>query len=343
MTTRITIHDRLGRPLSEIEAIFNRSWVMNDYGTGTITLTTRDMNTLENLLQFGNLVYAEHDSLPDWVGVVDQPRTWGNETVTITVYGYAYLLNWFITPKVMRVRGAGGGIFKELIDVAINQYKCNYISYDEVYGGGGNHNLEFNFYPLFQALKTLMGKTNGNFYFDPYLNNKNELKIEANYYRRMGALQNFTLYEGTNLTMVGAPLREQGKIVNRVTVYGQGSTWASRAAATVSDSDSISLYGVRHASYNSNNQTVNQLRTEAQNKLNKLAYPRISYKCEAIDVGDTFSWLRLGNTLRVEYYTAGFTDGAIGMKGLLRIKQMDYDEAQNKVVLYGEETDESRL
>lgn len=342
MTSRITVHDRQGRPLSEIEAVFNRSWVLNNYGTGTITLTTRDMNTLENILQFGNLIYAEHDKLPDWVGVIDQPRTWGNETVAITVYGYAYLLNWFITPKVMTTSGSGGSIFKKLIDIAMNTYKCDYLSYDDVYGGGSTYDVEFNFYSVFQALKTLMGKTNGNFYFDPYLNDKNELKINVNYYQKMGSAQDFTLYEGTNLAMVGTPLREQGKIANMVTVYGDGSKWSSRASATATDPDSISLYGQRHIVYYSANKTNTQLSAEAKNKLKLLSKPRQSFKCEAIDIDDTFQWLKLGDTLWVEYYTAGFTDGALGKRGAIRIKQMDFDEARNKVVLYGDE-DESEL
>ena len=72
MSSRVSIYDKSGQWLTEVNTTFNRVYKLNEFGIGSFTLSTDDDKCREDYLQFGNYVYIEHDKLPVWSGMIER-------------------------------------------------------------------------------------------------------------------------------------------------------------------------------------------------------------------------------------------------------------------------------
>ena len=76
--SRMSIYDKSGIYLTEIDADIDRTWKINDYGKATFTISKEDVKAVYEYIRFGNLIYIEHNKLPAWAGVIDPPRDWAS-------------------------------------------------------------------------------------------------------------------------------------------------------------------------------------------------------------------------------------------------------------------------
>ena len=88
-----TIYSRDGTPIADIRASVMRSWLLNDVGQAVFSFPVTDVKCNAEILQYGNILYCQHDTLPDWVGVIDTPLRWHHGYIEIMAYEMPYLLN----------------------------------------------------------------------------------------------------------------------------------------------------------------------------------------------------------------------------------------------------------
>ena len=112
----LSIFDKFGVRIAEVKpSDLQCSWLMNDVGLMQFTLPKTDPAVREDYLQPGNFVYFQHDSAPDWGGVIWTPRNWSADTVTVTAHESAFQWRRFVTPGEYTLNGAPGSIYNRLI------------------------------------------------------------------------------------------------------------------------------------------------------------------------------------------------------------------------------------
>ena len=337
MSSRISIYDKSGQWLTEVNATFNRVYKLNEFGMGTFTLSTDDDKCREDYLQFGNYIYAEHDKLPSWGGMIDTPRQWGHGKVTITAYSGEYILTTRITKRNTTLSGQWGTIFQELIETTIDAPNLNIIKIGSIFGGGKSTKQNYRFESLYEASKKLAKESGQDFDILPVIDDNGRLFFEANWYERKGMQKTFTLYEDHNIELSERLLVEQGRIANQLRVHGEGATQDTKPNQRVTDIESIGKYGARYLFLNARGDDVE---ASADSLLIEYANPRKTYDINAIDKGDTFYHCRVGDILPVSCYSVGFSGSGFGTAADVRILQMNYNDEKNTLKLVADEVRE---
>ena len=336
MTTRITIFDNAGARIGEIDANVTRSWKLNDYGVGQFTLSLEDAKAVVEYLQFGNFVYMTNDKLPDWGGMIDTPRTWGVGTITSSIYQAEYALRSENTgQRISKFSGSPGGIFTELTRVKVGTTIP--ILPGDIFGSGVNQIKIYNYAEVYQAVKDLSDENGHDWGLEPTIDGNGSLYFTANWYQRKGVDRQYHLYEDLNIRLSDRALIEQGTISNRVIGFGNGSAWTSKPVAGASDQISASKYGDRNIAISVSVDTESQVREGVRNYLAENKEPRKTFDIVALDVGDTYKNIRIGDTLPIDFYTIGFTGGNIGLSTRVRVLQMAYDDINNQLKLVVDE------
>jgi hypothetical protein len=82
---RIVTHDRLGRPLGELDRATNvsRSYALSKSTQLTFDVSLSDPKCTAELLRFNNIIIVYSDVWPTWSGFI-KARTWSEDTLTIT-------------------------------------------------------------------------------------------------------------------------------------------------------------------------------------------------------------------------------------------------------------------
>jgi len=341
MASRITIYDKSGQYLTEVNATFNREYKLNEFGSGTFTLSTADEKCRDDYLQFGNFVMVEHEKLPAWGGMIDTPQIWGNGQVTSTVYSAEYILTCLITDSVMPVSGTPGTIFSELVKRLFNRNKAgadySIVGLGNVYGGGAAISRSYQWNGLYAEITRLCKDTGFDFDFEPQIDANGRLYFLANFYEKRGMLKPFTLYEDLNIELSSTPLRVQGRIANLILIFGPGANAWSRPRLSGNNDESWGKYGGRWLVQAA--QGID-LTTEVNALLKEHAEPRKTFSLTAIDVGDTFYQLRVGDKFPVSFHSVGFSGSGFGTNETVRILQMKYDEGQNRLALVADQVKE---
>jgi hypothetical protein len=128
---------------------------------------------------------------------------------------------------------------------------------------------------------------------------------------------------------------EDGKIVNDLLGYGDGQDWEARPKFPGVDEESIITYGLRQASeYFSgvtNSQTV---KANVKDRISKKKDSLKNIKLKAINIGDTFKYIDLGNIMSLRLQNMGFNTSEIGFEADVRIMAMTYNpDTKNKIDL----------
>jgi len=144
--------------------------------------------------------------------------------------------------------------------------------------------------------------------------------------------------DGGNLEENNKMLVEDDPLINEWFAYGDGETWTSKPSATVNNQLSIQKYGLRQGVQEYSGVTNEAtLVTNANQELSTTREPLRTGKINALNVGDTFSQLALGNRLTLRLEKIGFT-GTAQYETLVRIIGMKYDpEDKNVIELVTEE------
>ena len=333
--SRIMIFNNAGFKLCEIDADAPRSWMIGQYGRSSFTIPVISDKCRKQFIQFGNLVLIEHEKLPAWGGVIDPPRTWGNNLVEVTAYSAEYLLK-FRSTGFDDMKITAGAMFKELINIANRVADTRLITAGPIDEGGESILFELRNETIYDFAKKRITDAGYEWRIKPVLIN-NRLQFEASLYEKFESDTNMVLSEGYNIELGDSTLVEDGEIYNQILGFGKGSVWKNRYKYTAFDLQSQSDYGFRDFSLDVDEGGKVNVEKYTDEYLAVYKEARKKFDLSALDYGDTWKYLDLGNILKVELSVCGFNGDKLGTTADVRIAGMSYDESVGTVRLICEE------
>ena len=332
---RIRIFNRSGLELASFRADVNRSWAIGYEGRASFNYASRKTEIVnESVLQFGNYLLIENSRLPAWVGIIDTPRGWDSQTVEVNAYTLERMFKYRRGALERKLTGSAGNIFAEFINV-INTAEPTILQAGNIWAGGDRREETINPNTLERNLQQIQERSKEEYDFTPIIQN-GKLVILANWYSKLGNSVSCNLYsasKGGNIEM--ATMSEDDEIINNLLGYGDGMAWSSRPVRIMSDTASITAYGLRQSSSNWNG--VSSPATLDANNLELVTQkrnPRRIYQLTALNIGDTFDYIKLGNTLPLIMDNLGFVKSVRGTVTNVRIMGMSYNpQAGQKIKL----------
>ena len=342
MASNLRIFDHFAKSLAYLEAPTTpRSWVLNGYGKAEFSLGLQYLQDRfnpreETIVKYNNLVFITHvptqdaagnvnGKLPDWVGIILPDRNWTFRVLGVTAYSAEAILTFRPMP-LTAIKGTPGSMFKEMLNYA------HAVADDIVIQPGIIEDIPEQFADslvtsAYDHIKKLCMNAGMNFDVTGQIDSRGNLQLYANLYRRKGADTRLELTQDN--TEGGGPLlTEQGTPYNVVYGYTQASTKESRYFAKGVNQASVDKYGVL-----AKNQTFSGIRDQtalanaAQTMADALAEPVKMIRRVALDSGDTFDSLAVGNTVGVKDTTVGFKPGGgFGFEARARILSLDYND-----------------
>lgn len=323
---RVLVGDLSGTILAEIEPDLGAlSWRLNEVGTFSFTIARNDSKATAEILRFGNRVLVEFDNgLPNWGGVIDPPRDWRDNRITVNCYSGEYLLGLRTTDKGRYFSGQDVGyIFSALINEA-NAVRATGVTVGSVWGGGPSHYPEYHYKSLLEIVRESICDRLSSCEFDvTAVESGGVIRFQANLYERKGADRvGVALVEGENLTPVR--LVEQGDIRNAIYLAGAGTNWGvERITSEVSDINSISTYGLREKGEVFADVSVQgTLDGHAANQLAEYKDPHNMLDLEAINLAPgLYQDYDVGDSVSVMMHSVGFG----GYSGMVRVMAREYN------------------
>ncbi len=327
---RIRIFNRSGVELASFQASISRSWAIGREGRASFEYPSRKTDVVnENVLQFGNYLLVENSRLPAWVGIIDTPREWDKDVITVNAYTLERLFKYRIGTPDDKLSGSAGQIWKKLIDT-INSAEKTILVAGEAWDGGTSREETLTANSIENNLKQLQERSGEDYNFRPVIL-RGKLVVYGDWYKSLGVETPLTLLEGGNIE--SATMREDGTIINSVLGYGDGITWTSRQRAIEVNTDSVASYGLRQDGEEYTGVTV--LTTVQNNNseyIRRNSKPRKIFQITALNVGDTFDYIALGNRVNVKFTNMGFYNSAIGTFARTRILGMSYNPRQGQKI-----------
>jgi hypothetical protein len=335
---RIRIFDREGFPLAEFRASIPRSFLIGDEGRAAFTYPSRKTQIVnKDVLRFGNWLLIENSLLPPWVGVVDVPREWDARRVTVTAYTPERVFSWRRGPLEERLTASPGAIFEKLLQY-VNSAEATIIRLGNIYRGGLQMEETINPTKLNEDLKRIWERSGEEYQWRPVVGADGKLTVLADWQSRIGADTGILLQEGKhggNIEATGNIMVEDGPIVNDLLAVGDGESWTSRPTQTIVDTTSRGEYGLRQDSKEYSG--VTNLQTLADNGAKEIAafaQPANAFQINALNIGNTFSYIRLGNRFALQLENIGFYGGGVGYSTTVRVLAMSYSpDTKNKIQL----------
>ena len=328
---RIRIFDRTGRALVEFRAAVSRSWAIGLEGRANMMLASREADYVyRGALEFGNWLLVENDTLPAWVGVIDTPRIWSARTVEVNAYTPERVFSWrrgLSTSEI--IEGSAGNIFRRLLEV-INQQEKTIIQTGDLWTGGIKRQETITVAPLDIDLRRIYERSGEEYNWRP-VTEFSGLAVYADWANKLGEFTQIELNESKDGGNVENPwMYEDGRIINDLFGYGDGLTWASRPQFRTVDAESVALYGLRQD--DREYQGVKEIDTVSNNNnafINRFRNAQKVFDLTALNVGETFRYIQLGNTMRLRLQSIGF-DG--GTDTLVRIVGMSYNPVEGQKI-----------
>lgn len=336
---RVRIFNRAGLPVAEFQTQVERSWVIGDEGRARFYYANRNSDIVnENVLQFGNWLLVQNSLLPAWVGVIDAPRRWQSHEVEVSAYTPQRVFEWRRGPIEEIHNQTPGALFTILIN-KINSAETTILRPGNIYQGVSIQET-LNPTLLSRDLQRIYERSGEEYTFRPVVDSNGRLAVYCDWLQTLGESTQAILQsgEGGNLEDSRRIWIEDDPIVNDVLAYGDGETWASKPLATAGDVASQQKYGLRQSSEEYSGVTnVSTLETNAIQKIAETKEPIRTGKVNAINIGDTFKYIGLGNRLTLRFEKVGFT-GTAKYDTRIRIIGMQYKpEDKNKIELVIEE------
>lgn len=335
MPTRVEVYSRKGVLLTEIIGPdTTTAWKLNGIGQAKLSVAKTDPAVTEEYLRFGNGIRIRNGEAGDWGGVLAPPRDWFANSITLTAYTAEYRLKGRNSYSAAYT-GAAGDMFTSIIDEANRNEDTGIDLYNAHSGGGswtepGDNNL----YAIMTRIANRSGQDWG---FVPVLDSGNRLRFNAYWYDRRGTDWDFALEEGRNIKASEGSLflSEQGDIANSLTL--RAYTDGNSEDVNVSDLSSQETYGLL--------QDFRTLRIpDGLNRsvyaallLSQSASPRKTYYPIALNVGNTFDYLGLGDSVELKLKRYGFTGSQLGTTTRVRILAKEYSEKSGEMRLVVDE------
>lgn len=361
--SRVRIFSPSGIELAEMGVATQRSWSLTTVGRCDFTLPVYDARRGAGvnpqcspaLLNYGNLLLVEHTPsknadgtfngvLPPWVGIIMPTQEWSYGKVKLTAYAAEQVLKYRTTPMPFDATGTPGTIFKQIILWA-NDWNYNPSAYPIQIGQidyGGSSTTRTMKVSAMEEIQALIKDSGGDWSITPFVTSNNQLQLVANYYLSMGVNVGRIL-SSVDVNNADPVYLEQGEFYNWVRGYSAAASTGNRNFATAINQASLAQHGLLGT-----NQIFSALGGEysiageqavlnaTQTFLQKNATPTRTVAPNVLDVGNDFSFLRLGNTWGIALDTVGFTNGQLGLFGTVRITAMEYTELQNNCRIAGE-------
>ena len=326
MTDRLRIFNRSGFLLAEFSVSVSRSYVLGARSTASFEVATNQTYCTDNVLNFFNWVVVESTNKPDWVGLISS-RVWGKSTVTITALTPEFLLSKRIGDKETLIQGSAGMIFSEIIR-QVNRDDVTILKVGEVYIGA---DMEETIDPtsLDRDLKRIFERSKEEYLWRPGFDSAGKLSVYGDWVKQAGVDKNFTLWQasgGGNIELNDRTLVEDAPDGNYIYGYGNGITWDAKPIAISTDTTSRNKYGLIQKSVSYYGlKTIDAIQKNADAELLLSKDSANVYNVKAIDNGDTFANLALGNVLNLNLTNVGFLSGVLGTIIKVRIIGMMYD------------------
>jgi hypothetical protein len=344
MPSRITVFEpHQGFAIAEPTASTTRSWLLDAVGQCQFTLASfTDPNCNRKTLQYGNLVLVEHiptkdefgnfrGQLPPWVGVILPPQQWDYGTLTITVQSAEALLLARPMPFTP-VTGHAGQIYQKILEYG-NDFGGVLIEPGEVFTGGATDKRDLRLTALEEA-SALASDFSNDFDVTPVVTSgPRTLDLFGNWYYQKGVVISGAFTEGAGGNMRLPKLTEQGTLYNVVNGYNSSGSTSKRITSTRKDRESIGDYAALGTNQTFNATTQSGIDQATASFLSAHSRPEITLELTALDVGNTFAGLAVGNVWNVSLKSVGFTGGNIGFDGAVRLLGVEYDDAMNEARL----------
>lgn len=334
---RIQIFNREGFAVAEFKATIDRSWAIGDEGRAAFTYPSRKTDVVnETVLNFGNWLLIENDTIPTWIGVIDTPREWTARNVTVCAYSPEHAFGFRRGPLEEKITGSPGTVFEKLLQ-KVNAVESTVLRAGNIYRGGAQMEETLNPTALNRDLKRIWERSNEEYQWRPVIDATGRLVVYADWMEKLGTDTGAILHEGKgggNVEAVSNILVEDGPIINDLLACGDGISWQSKPNINAVDPTSIGKYGLRQATeeYTGVSNT-NTLKDNGTRKVNAFKNSAKRYRLNAINKGDTFDYLSLGNRLSLKFENILF-----GYEATIRIIGMSFDAAiRNKMQLVVEE------
>lgn len=344
--SRITVFDKLGYFVGDIRASTVRSWVLNAQpspGECRFVVSRYDDKCTVRYLQFGQYILIRHASLPDWIGVIVS-RKWTNGAVEIKAIQSEYILRKRNTTPG-EVRGTPGSIFQQILEDTNNQPFNEKTIIPGVIYSASPQKAQKSGHDGLTIIQDISTRSGNDFDIRHAFNVNGKLYLTGNWYQRKGIVTNRTLREGWNIQASNGLLEEDIRIsFNYLLGRGDASTDGTRKVSTQFDEASINLYGLNQAVtvFSGNKEQV----TVDANTLNLLIASKDPFKTfdiVALNVGDLFTYLDVGNIYYTDMNSAGFSGSGFGSQDMVRLFGMEYDDESDTcrlvLELYDDETE----
>lgn len=334
---RIRIYDRTGIAIAEFRTSVERSWVLADEGRAQFTYPSRKTQVVNpKVLNFGNWILIENNMMPEWIGVIDPPQEWDARNITVSAYSPEHVFGWRRGPVEETIKGSAGTIFANLIS-KINKAEATILQAGNIWRGGEQREETLNPTLLNEDLKRIQERSLEEYEFQANADKSGRLRVIGNWSQKIGKDTSVLLHEGKgggNIEVVGRIMVVDGVIVNDLLGYGEGATWKSKPMYIAKDKQSIGKYGLRQGSENFTNATQTSIKPNTIKRLQEYHQLPNTFRINALNVGKTWSYIRMGNTFTLRLQNVGFGNATLGYETTIRIVGMLYDPAnRNKIEL----------
>ena len=339
MTTEILVANPRGTLLADINVVPVASWIVNDVGDASFTMSLQDAKAREAFLQFGNIIVINHDELPSWVGFISSElgREWNGESVSIRALSAEVLMERRIVfPE--RMAGTTGAIFRAMLEnLAADNSGGITIYPGSIYMGGKQ-----NYYPLIGRCRDVVDRIAKRGKCDWSITHKiidGQVRLYANLYKGERGVKTGKVLDSRTTELMPPLYTEEGEIWNHVVFMKPlNSEGELKICEPQRDEKSISRYGLRMYLGEANAEDVDSLVWQAKAWLYDHAYPRGLCAPTILNVDNLFRNVDLGNVYRWENHAVGFEGGFIGTGDEVRMTGFEVDYAADKVAAVVEST-----
>jgi hypothetical protein len=327
-----TIYARDGTAIADIDAAVTRSSLLNEIGEAVFLIPVDNAKCREDVLRYGNYLYVQNDTLADWVGMIDTPRSWKNGYVECHAFDPMFLLQYRLAPLNATITGTPGEKFTQLIAYAnAKEDTLLRVGYVSAEGVSGDKVLTDTIYT---ELKNLAAETNHEWICTPSINTDGTLSIIVDWFAAGGNATDLELAQGYNIQYGDTPLEEAGELVNSVEGV---STVESEDGSTqiVTSYMQAAPYGLREVRVSfdgvTNSDTLLKNCTEMVKAKVEATF---GAPITAVNIGNTFRYIRLRNVVTYKYTNVGFSASGLGYAQQVRIAGYLFNEATGTCEIY---------
>lgn len=334
--TRLTIFNRAGAALAELNVHLNMAWQLQQASSLKFAIAKTDAKCTEEILAFRNLVLAENDLVGNWVGFIWFPRNWDDDTINVTALSAERLFEFRLTNANDILTGTGGAIAQSLAAIANNTEQTGItISTSNIQTIGDSLMRTYHHEVTYKALNKLAEDTDSFWWIDGARSASNVLQMTFNWRMTRGLAFSTWLEDGGNFKCEG--YTEEGGPVTDIVAWGKFSAWASPIEASVYDTDARATYGLIQFPYPSlQSEDIPSVTAVANAQLNQRRQHRHLAKGKVLKA----PFPRIGDTVTARLIKHGFGENSgFGGNLTLLVHGASFDTKKNVLDVVLRETD----